>query len=166
MFRSPADKIFLKKMATVILVAECVIIGASYILFGPPYWPIMAILAGAAMFAAVVGFSVLFSPDYNVFSPWPSSIRRPLPRRGDTNYPGYGPHEDPNEPVTRRREAAERMARDKKVALWLGLTKQGRVKEPTPDSGGSAHLMWVLGPLLAVVLVVALLVWGGIESTP
>ena len=166
MSRSPADKTFLKGMALVILVAEIIVIGVCYLVFGEPYWLVMAILAGAAMFAAVIGFSALFSPDYNTFSPRPTSLPRPLPPRRGSDYPGYGPHEDPRERLARQGEADERMARDATAGNWLGLIKQSRTSKPKPASGGAAYLTWAFGPLLAVVLVIALLIWGGLGSTP
>lgn len=166
MFRSPADKAFLKTMGLVILIAEIVVIGVSYAIFGAPYWPILAILGGAAVFAAVIGFSVLFGPDYNTFSPWPRSLPRPLRPRGVSRYPGYGPRIDPRERIVRQREADERMARDETAAVWLGLNKRDRANHGKPSPEGRTYLIWTFGPLVAVILVVALLIWGGLEATP
>ncbi len=166
MFRSPADKTFFKRMTMVILIAEIVVVGVCYAVFGEPYWLVMAIMSGAAVFAAVIGFSVLFGPDYNVFSPWPSSLPRPLPTRRGSEYPGYGPHEDPHERFIRQREADQRMARDEIAGKWLGLAEQGKPDKIAPGSGRSAYLMWTFGPLVAVILVIALLIGGGIDVAP
>lgn len=163
MFRSPADKSFLRRMAVVIMLAECAVVAACYLIFGAPYWPMMAIWSGAAVFAAIVGFSALFSPDYNIFSPWPSWLPRPLPPRG-AEYPGYGPHEDPKVRLVRRREAVERMARDQDAAEQLGLADTRKNGHTAGHPVKSATLIWVFGPLLAVVLIFALLLWGGIEA--
>jgi len=152
-------------MALVILVVEIVVIGASYVIFGEPYWLVMAITGGAAVFAAIIGFSALFGPDYNTFSPWPSSLPRPLPPRRGPDYPGYGLHGDPRERLVRQREAAERMARDESVAMWLGLARRDRPDKSASAPRSQAHLIWSLGPLVAVILVVALLIWGGTQST-
>lgn len=150
-------------MAAVILFAECLVVGASYLIFGAPYWPVMAIWGGAAVFAAIVGFSALFSPDYNIFSPWPSWLPRPLPPRG-AEYPGYGPHEDPQLKLRRQREADERLALDQDAAEKLGIAEAHHDEAARPKHATSGTLIWVFGPLIAVVLIFALLLWGGIEA--
>ena len=145
MFRSPADKTFLARMALVIPLAEVAVVSFSFVVIGEPYWLVMAITAGAATFAAIIGFSALFGPDSANFMS------------------GGPPDEDPRERMARKREAADRMARDEKVAIWFGAIKRYWSNPPKRDADGSGHLAWTFGPLITVVLVIALLLWGGVE---
>ncbi len=166
MFRSPADKSFLKRLAAIILIAEVLVVAGCYLIFGAPYWPVMAIWGGAAVFAAIVGCSALFSPDYNRFNPIPELLKGKSPRRAGGTYPGFGLHEDPAVRVHREQEFSERRERDEVAAAWLkfgtGEDRGGR----KPKSKQTAPYVWIFGPLIAIVLIFAFLVWGGIDPAP
>ena len=166
MFRSPADKSFLKHMAAIILVAEMLVVSACYLIFGAPYWPVMAIWAGAAVFAAIIGFSALFSPDYNLFKPIPEFLKGKSLRRAGGAYPGFGPHEDPALRAVREQEFKRRRERDAAAAAWLkhGVGEHRDERKPKPIA--VALYLWTFGPLVAVILVFAFLVWGGIDTAP
>lgn len=145
MFRSPADKMFLKRLGLVILAAEIVVVYGSYVIIGKPYWAVMAIMAGSAMFAAIIGFSTLFS------------------EKETTILSGALPNEDPRERMARKREAAERMAQDEKAAVWFSTIRRHGRDIARSRSGGSKYLVWTFGPLIAVILVFAFLIWGGVD---
>lgn len=161
MFRSRADKTFLKGLAMTIVGAEILVVGVCYAIFGEPYWSVMAIIAGAAVFGALIGFSVLFSPDFNAFDPKPAYVRRLLSASPGPGYPGYGPHEDPRARAARESEAAERMKRDERAAEFFASVFGKNRRESRTSARVAPHLRWVFGPLAIVSLVIAALLWGG-----